>query len=98
MYLVPLIRMSRAVSACILCPDNIIESIATSELISYVGPFIRYPPIDLNIIGFTMYLIYDPEYAYEIMKDYKQKDKVYYRIEFVCLMIFILNFILNRSN
>ena len=50
MYLVPLIRMSRAVSACILCPDNIIESIATSELISYVGPFIRYPPIDLNII------------------------------------------------
>tara|TARA_Y100000592_G_C5328076_1_gene248139 strand:+ start:324 stop:596 length:273 start_codon:yes stop_codon:yes gene_type:complete len=90
--------MSRAVSACILCPDNIIESIATSELISYVGPFIRYPPIDLNIIGFTMYLIYDPEYAYEIMKDYKQKDKVYYRIEFVCLMIFILNFILNRSN
>ena len=98
MYLVPLIRMSRAVSACILCPENIIESIATSELVSYIGPFINYPPLDLNIIGFTMYLIYDPEYACEIMKEYKNKDKIYYRVECFCLMIFILNFILNRTN
>ena len=98
MYLIPFIRMNRAISACILMSDHPIQAIATSEIVSYIGPFIRYPPLDLNIIGFTMYLIYDPEYAYEIMQNYKEIDIAYYKLECVLLLIFIANFILNKVN
>ncbi len=90
MYLIPLIRLNRAVSCCLLFPEYPIQSIATSEIISYIGPFINYPPFDINLIGFTIYFIYDNSYAKEIIKIYKDKNKVLYQIELMLLFLFIL--------
>ena len=94
MYLIPLIRTNRAISACILMPDYPIQAIAASEIVSYICPFIKYPPFDLNIIGFSIYLIYEPEYAHEIMQKYKELDIIYYKLECLLLLIFIANYML----
>lgn len=46
MYLIPFIRTGRAITSCLLFPEYPIEAIATSELVSYIGPFINYPPVN----------------------------------------------------
>jgi hypothetical protein len=92
MFLIPLVRTGRAISSCLLFPEYPIEAIAASEIVSYIGPFINYPPINLNIIGFTIYLIYDPIYARELMHMYKNQNILYYKLELLMLVFFLLNF------
>tara|TARA_A100001011_G_C14071437_1_gene740472 strand:+ start:18 stop:302 length:285 start_codon:yes stop_codon:yes gene_type:complete len=94
MYLIPLVRTGRAISSCLLFPEYPMEAIAASEIISYIGPFINYPPINLNVIGFTIYLIYDPIYARELMHIYKNQNMLYYKLEVILLTIFLCNYIL----
>jgi hypothetical protein len=95
MYLIPLVRATRAITMSILFPECPLEAIGASEIISYISPFINYPPIDLNIIGFTLYLIYDPIYARELMQIYKNKNILSYKIELLLLILFLLNLIKN---
>ena len=45
MYLIPLVRTSRAVAACTFIPGNPIFAISCSEIISYTVPFINNSPI-----------------------------------------------------
>lgn len=94
MYLIPFIRTGRAITSCLLFPEYPIEAIAISELVSYIGPFINYPPVNLNIIGFTIYLIYDPMYARELIEIYKNESILLYKIELILLIIFLYNSIL----
>lgn len=94
MFLIPLVRTGRAISSCLLFPEYPIEAIAASEIVSYIGPFINYPPINLNIIGFTIYLIYDPIYARELMHMYKNQNILYYKLELIVLTMFLCNSIL----
>ena len=95
MYLIPLIRTGRAITSCLLFPEHPIEAIATSEIISYTIPFINHYPFDLNIIGFTFYLIYDPIYARNLIQFFKNKNILYYNIELILIILFLLNKTMN---
>jgi len=45
------------------------------------------------LIGFTIYLIYEPKYAYELMQMYKNENILYYKLELILITIFLLNYI-----
>lgn len=92
MYLIPLVRSGRAISSCLLFPDNPIQAIAVSELISYIGPFVNFNPFNINIIGFTMYLIFDPDYAQDLIQIYKNEHILYYKLELILLTIFLVKY------
>ena len=94
MYLIPLVRTGRAITSCVLFPEYPLQAMAASEMISYVFPFIDYPPITFNIISFTIYLIYDPLYARDLIQIYKNQSILYYRLELILLTIFLSNYIL----
>ena len=46
MYLIPLVRTSRAIVSCILLPENPLLAITASEIVSYTIPFINNSPIN----------------------------------------------------
>lgn len=93
MYLIPLVRINRAVSCCLLFPHHPFEALASTEIISYIGPFINYPPFNVNLICFTIYLLYDRSYTNEIIKLYLDKNLFLYQLEYVLLSLFILLFL-----
>lgn len=95
MYLIPLVRTSRAICTCLIFQKHPVECIAVSEILSYVIPFINYPNFQLNIIGFTLYLWYAPEYTHQLMTIYFNQNKFYYNLEIILLISYITNDIIN---
>ena len=47
MYLIPLVRTSRAITVCTLLPNNPLLSVAISEIASFIVPFIYNYPNDI---------------------------------------------------
>lgn len=89
--IVPLIRTTRAVSACTLFPNHPIIAIATSEVISYIIPFINNSPLYAfnNMILFMFYMVYYNETANEIINKFLTKDLNYYMAEFITISIYL---------
>ncbi len=91
MYLTPLIRSSRAISACLIYPNHPVTAIAISETISVLGPLLN-PQHLSKIIATTMAIIYAPSYAYYYIKQINKVATIYNNIEIICLWVFILYF------
>jgi hypothetical protein len=91
MYLTPLIRSSRAISACLIYPEHPITAIAISETISVLGPLFNLQHLS-KIITTTMAIIYAPSYTYYYIKQFNQVATIYNKIEIIILWIFILYF------
>ena len=94
MYLIPLTRTSRAVFATTLLPDHPLFAIASSEIISFIIPFIRNNPLYAvnNMILFIIYYCNYNEYAIDIMDNYKNKYLKYYLIEIIIILLYLVNY------
>ena len=91
MYLIPLVRTSRAVAACTLIPNTPILAVSASEIISYTFPFINNSPIFAidHMILFLIYYFYNNEETLQIMDQYKNKNKEYYKIESFSIILYL---------
>uniref|UniRef100_A0A6C0AXP1 Uncharacterized protein n=1 Tax=viral metagenome TaxID=1070528 RepID=A0A6C0AXP1_9ZZZZ len=100
MYLIPLVRTSRAIAACTLLPDNPLLAITTSEIISYTLPFINNSPIHAsnNMILFLFYYFYYNESALELMNDFKKKYIIQYKLESISILIYLFFNFINKIN
>lgn len=96
MYLIPLVRTSRAISAITIIPDNPILAISISEITSYIVPFINNSPLNAanDMFLFLFYSYYYRDSALEIIDQYKNKYIFNYRLE--CLFIILYLFIFNN--
>lgn len=92
MYLIPLIRTSRAITACTILPNNPIIAVSISEIISYVLPFINNSFIYAfnDMILFLFYYYYYNESAIQIIQKYKNKYINFYKLEFISIFIYLL--------
>ena len=100
MYLIPLVRTTRAISACTLFSDNPILAISVSEIISYTVPFINNSPLYAanDIVLFLFYYYYYNESALQIIEKFKNKYLSYYQCENLCIFIYLLNYFYNKFN
>ena len=92
MYLIPIVRTSRAICACYLIPDYPILAITISEITSYIIPFINNSPLNAtnNIILFTFYYIFYNSSAIEIINKYKNRYKLNYYLEILAFLTIFL--------
>lgn len=91
MYLIPLVRTSRAIALCTILPNNPIIAISTSEIISYIIPFIKNSPIyALNdMIIFLIYYFYYNDSGLLIIEKYKNKYKNFYKLELISILLYL---------
>ena len=92
--LYPLVRVNRALASILIYPEHPIQSIATSEIISVVGPFLT-PTIYKKIMVLTSALLYSPKFANYILSIHFEEYKIYNKREIYCLTIFLLINLLN---
>jgi len=94
MYLIPLIRTSRAFVATTIFPDNPLFAITSSEIISFIIPFINNNPLYAvnNMVLFIIYYFNYNEYAIDIMEKYKNKYFKYYLTEIISILLYIFNY------
>lgn len=95
MYLTPIIRTSRAISACLICPDHPLKAVAISETISLVGPLLN-PQYLSKIIATTMAIIYAPSYGYYYVKQLNKVRTIYNEAELITILLFILTILINK--
>jgi len=90
MYLIPLVRTSRAILACTIIPNHPIIAISTSEITSYILPFVKNSPICAfnNMVLFLFYYYYYNESAIDIINQYINEYKNLYKIEFISILIY----------
>lgn len=88
MYLVPLIRSSRALTSTLLCPENPLLAITLSESLSVVIPYINFE-LKHPMLVFTLLSSYD-NFMYMMYLEDKEK---YYKIELLCLLVLMLSIV-----
>ena len=88
MLLIPLIRSSRAVSACLICPEHPIQAIAVSEFASVIGPMLN-PQILTKVIGTIYALAFNPSFAHYYIKTYHDINTIYKQAEICTSLLFI---------
>lgn len=93
MLLIPLIRSSRAVSACLIYPEHPVQAIAISEAISVIGPMLN-PQIFTKIIGTICALSFNPSFVYYYIKTYHDINTIYNQAEICTTLVFIVNMII----
>ena len=94
MYLVPFIRINRALASTLLVPNECIKAIAISEMVSVFGPFLN-PYMYKKIINMTIVLMYIPNYSGYVLDYYKNENLKYYQAEICFLLLFNLFLIFN---
>ena len=88
MLIIPIIRSTRAVSACLIYPEHPVQAIAISEAISVIGPMLN-PQIFTKIIG-TMYaFMFNPSIAHYFIKKYHDINTIYNQAEICMSLLFI---------
>lgn len=87
MFLIPFIRTGRAISACLICPNNPISAIAISETISVVGPLLNSQTYT-KLLGIFIAMAYNPTYANFYLKYYLKTEKVYHITELLFLILY----------
>tara|TARA_A100001011_G_C14192939_1_gene792174 strand:+ start:104 stop:385 length:282 start_codon:yes stop_codon:yes gene_type:complete len=92
MYLIPLVRVNRAIASTIILPEEPIKAIAISEIISAIEPILNFK----EFIVYTMAIMYRPEYSSGILEIYKKHKLVYKEAEICCLLLFLSYFIIQN--
>lgn len=88
MLLIPFIRSTRCVSACLIYPEHPVQAIAISEFISVIGPLLN-SDLFPKIFGSIMATMYNPQFAYYYMKTYHDINTIYNQAEICCILLFI---------
>jgi hypothetical protein len=96
MYIIPLIRTSRALTACTLIPYNPLLALSLSETSSYIIPFINNSNSSNDILFFTYYLFNDKNYALYFINKYKNKYILNYKIELFLLSIYLIYYFIQN--
>lgn len=89
MYLTPIIRTNRAISACLIYPSHPIQAIAISEITSFFIPIFN-PKLYSRIFAIILAIMYQPNYAYYYIKKYHEINKIHNEAEICSLLLFIL--------
>ena len=97
MYLIPLVRTSRAIAASTILPNHPFIAITTSETISYIIPFINNSPLNAinHMILFLFYYISYNESALAVMEQFKNKYKREYILEFISILTYLFIYFYN---
>lgn len=96
MYIIPLIRTSRALTACTLMPYNPLLALSLSETSSYIIPFINNSNSSNDILFFTYYLFNDKNCALYFINKYKNKYILNYKIELFLLSIYLIYYFIQN--
>jgi hypothetical protein len=96
MYIIPLIRTSRALTACTLMPYNPLLALSLSETSSYIIPFINNSNSSNDILFFTYYLFNDKNSALYFINKYKNKYILNYKIELFLLSIYLIYYFIQN--
>lgn len=98
MYLIPYIRVGRAItmcqllSTCSLFHVSTSSSIAISEIISVCGPLLN-PNLFNKNINLYLAILCQPYFLQYYFDWYTSKEKKYYNLELITMIIF---FIINK--
>ena len=96
MYIIPLIRTGRAISACYLFSIEPLYAITISESISYIIPLIKKSILDKNTLMYMFYFIFDYKKSIDLIEKYRKERKVYYNFELFSITLFLIyNYIQN---
>jgi hypothetical protein len=96
MYIIPLIRTGRAISAYYLFPVESFYAIAISETISYIIPVIKKSILDKDKLIYMFYFIFDYNKSIDLIEKYRKERKVYYNFELFSIILFLIyNYIQN---
>ena len=96
MYIIPLIRTSRALTACTLMPYNPLLALSLSETSSYIIPFINNSNSSNDILFFTYYLFNYKNSALYFINKYKNKYILNYKIELFLLSIYLIYYFIQN--
>ena len=97
MYILPIIRINRALAATLLYPEHPIHAIAASETISVFGPFLN-PYMYTKIMALTLCMMYYPNFSHLFIQNYQNNQNIYYQSEICISLLFILTFYINNLN
>jgi len=92
MLLIPLVRSSRAVSACLIYPEHPIQAIAISEFASVIGPMLN-PDLFTKILGTIYALMFNPTFAHYFIKTYHDLNTIHNQAEICTTLLFIATMI-----
>lgn len=92
MLLIPLVRSSRAVSACLIYPEHPIQAIAISEFASVIGPMLN-PDLFTKILGTIYALMFNPTFAHYFIKTYHDRNTIHNQAEICTTLLFIATMI-----
>lgn len=97
MYLIPLVRTSRAITVFTLLPNNPLLSVAISEIASYIVPFIYNYPNDIfnTAFLFAYYYLYYTESAFNLMNNIEKNNNLYYKLEFLSILSYLIVYLSN---
>ena len=88
MYLIPLIRSSRALTSALLYSENPLLAVTLSETLSTLIPYINFK-LKHPMLVFRLISSYD-NFMYMMYLEDKEK---YYKIELLCLLLLILSIV-----
>ena len=94
MYLIPLVRLNRAITSCYILPLDPFQCIAISEFISVFLPLLN-DKIFAKMFGYTKSIAYSPIFILDFLKTYENSEKFYYKNE-VSFLIFINLFLIYK--
>ena len=83
-----LLRMNRAMILSSLFPENQVGTIAGSEIISLIGPYIN-PKTSSDALGFAFAILYTPDFSSYFLDLYTKKNLIYLQTEILVTFLFI---------
>ena len=89
MYILPLVRTNRAIAASLLYPENPVQAIAISEIISVFVPLLN-TRIYTKMLGITIAMMYNPTFAEFFIENLEKCEIIYYQGEICTSLLFIL--------
>ena len=95
MFMVPFLRINRAIAASLINPNHILESIAVSEAISVLGPMFN-PKFYAKIIALSIVVVYKPSFIDVIIKKHNDENLLYYQAELCTLLLFIFTMCIQK--
>ncbi len=93
MYLIPIIKINRAIACSLIFPEHTIQTIAISEFLSLFLPLFN-PHYYSKTIAHIICFIYNPIFAPYILKNYEKADIIYKEAEICLILLFNLFFFL----
>ena len=85
-----LLRMNRAISVSLLFPNNKLEAVALSEVLSIIEPYIN-PRTQSKAMGLAFSILYAPEFASYLINVYNKENIKQIKLEILLLFIFIIS-------